>query len=310
MFSLAVISRVPASLTNGSASVLKLFCDDIRHMASGVPKRSNQAKLWREPSFANAELLRAAYKTHTFPPHSHDEFAFGLIERGAQEFIYTNGERLIMPERTICVVNPGAVHEGGPATEEGWDYRMVYVPAANLAAALKDVHGEAAGTNLYFPQTVIDDPDTMRLIYEAHVCSESQDASQLEKTSRLTQAVYQLAQRHGQSARPLITSSPVPGSVRRAREYIDAHVCENPSLDTVADIAGMSPFHLLREFKKTFGVAPHAYLVQRRVELAKHLLLKGRPLRLVAIEAGYYDQGHLSREFSRFFGVPPGAARQ
>jgi AraC-like DNA-binding protein len=62
--------------------------------------------------------------------------------------------------------------------------------------------------------------------------------------------------------------------------------------------------------KLAIGVAPHAYLVQRRVEMAKHLLLKGHPLRQVATAAGYYDQGHLSREFRRFFGVPPGVARQ
>jgi AraC-like DNA-binding protein len=71
----------------------------------------------------------------------------------------------------------------------------------------------------------------------------------------------------------------------------------------------MSPFHLLREFRKTLGIAPHAYLVQRRVDLARHLILRGHPLRSVAMEVGYCDQGHLSREFRRFFGVPPGRAR-
>jgi AraC-like DNA-binding protein len=280
---------------------------DIGHPST---RRKNIAKLWREPSFASAEMLRASYRTHRFPPHSHDEFAFGFIERGAQDFIYVAGERVVMPEGKICVINPGAVHEGGPATEAGWDYRMIYIPRPSLEAMLTDVHCDQIGRGLYFPDTVIDDPETTRLIYDAHVCSESSDASQLEIASRLTAAVYQLALRHGQSARPAKLGSPVSGSVKRAREYIDAHVAANPSLDTIADVAGMSAFHLLREFKKAVGVAPHAYLVQRRVELAKHLLLKGKPLRLVAIEAGFYDQGHFSREFSRFFGVPPGAARQ
>jgi len=271
--------------------------------------RPNQAKFWREPAFAGAELLRAAYRTHRFPPHTHDEFAFGVIERGAQAYLDSRGQRIIMPEGTICVINPGHLHEGRPATEAGWDYRMVYIPTTGLISLLKDDGEDFSGT-LYFPETVIDDPQTMKLIREAHVCSESNDATQLEKTSRLATAVFQLVQRHGQMPHPMPRPATIPGAVKRAREYIDAHIAENPSLDIISQAAGMSSFHLLRAFKEAIGVAPHAYLVQRRVEMAKRLLLKGHPLRQVAIAVGYCDQGHLSREFSRFFGVPPGVARR
>ncbi|WP_196483338.1 AraC family transcriptional regulator [Burkholderia multivorans] len=266
------------------------------------------AKLWREPSFGNAEMLRATYRTHRFPPHSHDEFAIGFIERGAQDFVYVAGERVVMPAGKICVVNPGAIHEGGPATEDGWDYRMLYILRSDLERQLVDARGDQIARHLHFPDTVIDDEDTRQLILGAHACSESRDASILEISSRLTYAIFQLVMRHGQIRRPVELGSAVPGAIKRAREYIDAHVASNPSLQTLADVAGISEFHLLREFKKAVGFAPHAYLVQRRVELAKHLLLKGGSLRRVAIEVGYYDQGHFSREFSRFFGVPPSAA--
>ncbi|WP_341318297.1 AraC family transcriptional regulator [Paraburkholderia sp. IMGN_8] len=207
------------------------------------------------------------------------------------------------------MINSGHLHEGRPATEAGWDYRMVYMPTTGLIGLLKDDGEDFSGT-LYFPETVIDDPQTMKLIRKAHVCSESNDATQLEKTSRLATAVFQLVQRHGQMPHPMPRPGAIPGAVKRAREYIDAHIAESPSLDIISQAAGMSSFHLLRAFKEAIGVAPHAYLVQRRVEMAKHLLLKGHPLRLVAIAVGYCDQGHLSREFSRFFGVPPGVARQ
>lgn len=279
-------------------------------MGPRTSSRPNQAKFWCEPAFAGAELLKAAYRTHRFPPHAHDEFAIGVIERGAQAWLDGRGRRVIMPEGTICVINPHTLHEGRPATEDGWDYRMIYVPATGLTSLLAGESGNVAAT-LHFQQTVIDDPQTVKLLHEAHVSSELRDATQLEKTSRLTAAVFQLAQRHGRMSHPLRSAAPsIPGAVKRAREYIDAHVAANPSLDVIAQAAGMSPFHLLRAFKKAIGVAPHAYLVQRRVEAARHLLLKGQPLRHVAIAVGYCDQGHLSREFSRFFGVPPGVARR
>jgi AraC-like DNA-binding protein len=164
--------------------------------------------------------------------------------------------------------------------------------------------------DLHFRDTVIDDPETLQLIHDAHACSESRDATRLETGSRLTGALFQLAIRHGEKSHRVQLGASIPGAVKRAREYIDAHVAANPSLEVLAEVAGVNAFHLLREFKKAFGIAPHGYLIQRRVEVAKHLLLKGKPLRSVAIEVGYYDQGHLSREFSRFFGVPPSATRQ
>lgn len=270
---------------------------------------SNRAKFWREPAFADSELLVASYATHCFPPHAHDEFAIGVISRGAQAYQDGRGQRAIMPQGRMCVINPGQVHEGRPATEEGWDYRMVYVSAEGLFRALGE-SGATAARTLHFPSVVIDDEETKQLFWMAHLCSESVEATQLEKASRLTAAICQAVTRHALAGRKLAEIAAVPGAVRKAREYIDAHIAENPSLEALSSEAGASPFHLLRAFKDAIGVAPHSYLVQRRVERAKHLLLKGCPLRSIAIETGYCDQGHLSREFKRFYGVPPSMARR
>jgi AraC-like ligand binding domain len=101
------------------------------------------------------------------------------------------------------------------ATEAGWDYRMMYMPPSGLSSLLKDEVGDFSGT-LYFPETVIDDPQTVKLIREAHVCSESNDATQLEKTSRLATAGFQLVRRHGQMSHPMPRPAVVPGAVKRA----------------------------------------------------------------------------------------------
>ena len=269
---------------------------------------ANRARIWREPALANAELLRASYRTHQFPPHAHDEYAIGFIERGAQAYTRGRKERLIMPMGTICVINPGQLHEGRGATETGWDYQMIYVPPEGLAMVLADSEPISGRDLPFFAESVIDDPDTLRALYAAHVCSESSDASQLEKASRLVHALRQLMTRHGQGVPRAQLPRAEPGVVRRAREFIDASVAANPSLDEIADAAGMSPFHLLREFKKAVGVPPHVYLVQRRMDEARRLLLKGHAPRMVAMEVGYSDQSHLSREFRRFYGVPPSTA--
>src|SRR5260370_12542105 len=88
---------------------------------------ANRAKIWREPALANAELLRAAYRTHQFPPHAHDEYAIGFIERGAQAYTRGRKERLIIPMGKICVINPGQLHEGMGATELGPAFPLISI---------------------------------------------------------------------------------------------------------------------------------------------------------------------------------------
>jgi AraC-like DNA-binding protein len=273
------------------------------------PPAKNHAKFWREPSLCGAEFLRATYRTHRFPQHSHDEYAIGLIERGAQLFSEGRRERTVMPAGTICLINPGQFHEGRPATDLGWDYRMIYVPPEALAATL-GVDGPVSVSKLpFFAQPVIDDVRLLNLLRSAHVCSESPDASLLEKGSYLNLVLRQLALRHGQIGRPAFLPSAAAGAVTRAREYIDNCVGSNPSLEEIALAAGMSPFHLLRQFKAAVGLPPHAYLMQRRVDQARRLMLKGHTLRDIAIRVGYADQAHFSREFRRFYGVPPSTVR-
>ena len=80
-----------------------------------------------------------------------------------------------------------------------------------------------------------------------------------------------------------------------------------PSLDDLAKAAGLSPFHFLRSFARATGLTPHAFQVQARLHLARRLILAGHPLAAVASEAGFADQSHLTRLFTRSYGTSPGA---
>ena len=63
---------------------------------------------------------------------------------------------------------------------------------------------------------------------------------------------------------------------------------------------------MARSFSATFGIAPHAYVLGRRLEAARARILDGEPLAEVAAEVGFYDQAHLSRHFRRFIATTPG----
>ena len=100
---------------------------------------------------------------------------------------------------------------------------------------------------------------------------------------------------------------PPKPKLRAALEYIEAHLDSELTLDDLAAVAHLSPFHFARQFKTSTGLPPHQYVIARRVERAKQLMRGGGDLSLaqVAARAGFWDQGHFTRHFKRLVGVTP-----
>jgi AraC family transcriptional regulator len=95
--------------------------------------------------------------------------------------------------------------------------------------------------------------------------------------------------------------------LRAVIDYIHAHLDAELSLDHLAAVAHLSPYHFARLFKSGTGLPPHQYVIARRIERAKELL-RGRvrpALAEVAVEVGFADQSHFTRHFRRLVGVTP-----
>ncbi len=263
------------------------------------------ATFWRDPALHNLELLHAHYITHSFAPHAHEGFAIGVIERGAERFAYRRANH-IAPAGSLVVINPGEMHTGSTLLPDGWSYRMLY-PEAHV---LQSVASEMSGRNHdipFFAEPVIDDPDLAALILQVHELLEM-PSTPLERESRLLPVLAHLIERHA-DARPMRPQrrrvQPTP-AVWRVRDYLTEHYTDVVTLDELAALAGLSPFHLLRTFSAAVGMPPHVYLTQVRVTRAKALLAAGLPIAEVAALTGFVDQSHFSRHFKRTVGVAPG----
>jgi AraC family transcriptional regulator len=96
--------------------------------------------------------------------------------------------------------------------------------------------------------------------------------------------------------------------LRRVLDYMQAHLTEDMPLRALAEAAGLSPFHFARLFKQSTGLAPHQYLIQRRVERAKGLLLTSdAAIADIAVRVGFCDQSHFAAHFKRLYGITPKA---
>ena len=106
--------------------------------------------------------------------------------------------------------------------------------------------------------------------------------------------------------RPPKLGSFSPRLRRMMTEFIDQNLTKNITLDDLAGLARLSSYHFSRKFKADLGVAPHSYVLSRRIKRAECLLKSSRlPLKLIAAECGFTDQSHLIRVFRKYLGVTP-----
>jgi len=95
-------------------------------------------------------------------------------------------------------------------------------------------------------------------------------------------------------------------ALARAVDYAHEHLAERIPLQTLAHLAGLSPWRFSIVFRQQMGVPPHRYISQLRIARACELLQQGMSAAAVADACGFYDQSHFSRHFKHQCGVTPG----
>ena len=102
-----------------------------------------------------------------------------------------------------------------------------------------------------------------------------------------------------------------PSQTRRAKELLSAHLSGGILLTELATACNLSVRQFTRAFRQTTGMAPHRWLLQRRIEKAQDLLARStRSLANVAADCGFADQSHFTRVFARAVGITPGQWRR
>jgi AraC family transcriptional regulator len=102
-----------------------------------------------------------------------------------------------------------------------------------------------------------------------------------------------------------------PRWLEHARELIHARFAERLTLDDIAAHAGVHPVHLATVFRRHFHCTVGDYVRERRIDYARRELARSRaPLAMIALDAGFANQGHFSTTFKRMTGFTPAAYRK
>lgn len=248
------------------------------------------------------EAVEAA-SGHVFARHTHEQFGIGLIDQGAQKSLSGRG-MVEAGAGDMITVNPGEVHDGAPIGDAGRSWRMLYFEPSVIGDAMEDI-SQGRTRIAEFTAPVVHDVRTSKhfqALFGTITAPDGDRTGMHGEACVLTLLADVMRAHDGQ-----MDGGHVPPAMRRAQSLIDDDPTAAVTLSVLAQAAGLSRFQVVRGFSKSFGLTPHAYLVQRRIDLARRLIARGVPLAEAAAEGGFADQSHMTRIFVRKYGISPGA---
>jgi AraC-like DNA-binding protein len=276
-------------------------------MKLSKPKDTDKApRFWRDDGLPFIEARAIADGREVcYTRHSHEHFSIGAITAGRSTYVHEHSE-FEVSAGTVVLMNPGDVHACNPIDDEPWSYLMLYVETAWLTDLQ---HQLGFSDDLAFRRFAIthtadaDLFDGLQGLYEMLV-DPQQDV--LRKHSAAVEFFSEVQLRLNPVEQPLREPN---FKLERAAEFIREHCTQMLKLEDICAAAQLSPSYLIRAFRQHYGMTPHAYLVNRRIQFARDQLRIGKLIADVALEAGFADQAHFQRAFKQHLAATPGQYR-
>jgi AraC-like DNA-binding protein len=271
-----------------------------------APTTDAQPYFWRDAALPFIEVRAIADgRKVRYGRHAHSTFSIGAVTGGRST--YQKGDTLShVSAGAVVVINPEVVHACNPAADEPWAYLMFYLDTAWLAKLQHDLGFGAHEGFRPFEQTLTWQPDLfagLNALYDLLVDSR-------ETALRKECAIVAYFTKLQQSLNPAPAVAREPNQrLARAAEFIDENYTRALKLEEICAAADLSPSYLIRAFREQYGMTPHAYVVNRRIEFSRAQLRRGHAIADVAAQAGFADQAHLQRAFRQFVAATPGQYR-
>lgn len=256
---------------------------------------------YRHPQLPFVEGKRCRADELAYHRHFHEEYSIGHIHRG-RTHAWCDGQELQVEAGRMITFPPQMLHACHPEQGMAWSYDMLFIDPNWLNGMerrqVEQIHipyllSEGKNHNCLLPMQ-----QAMQTLMNGSEPLETETAliSLLHRITGTEQGDLEHEQMSTQQDRKYI------GIVR---DYLHAHFDRPVLLEELEQVTDISRFHLIRLFKQWQHVPPHAYQNVLRINYAKAELHRQRPIAEVAAEAGFYDQSHFTRMFTRIVGVTP-----
>ena len=276
-------------------------------MKHSVAKDADKApRFWRDDAlpFIEARSITDGREV-CYTRHAHEHFSIGAITTGRSTYIHEQSHFQV-GTGTVVLMNPGDVHACNPIDNQPWSYLMLYVDTPWLTDLQ---HQLGFSHDLAFRRfSITHNRDTLlfdglKALYEVLV---DQQQEVLHKHSAAVEFFSEVQLRLNPVDPPLREPN---FKLERAADYIRDNCTQMLKLEDICFAAQLSPSYLIRAFKQQYGMTPHAFLVNRRIQFAQDRLRRGELIADVALEAGFADQAHFQRAFKQHLAATPGQYR-
>jgi AraC-like DNA-binding protein len=241
------------------------------------------------------------------PRHVHHEYVFGGLITGAMEINCGHcGEKHILRPSDILLTEAHEVYSSRALGKPPWRYFSISVSKEKIGSLLNSINPERSLTLPHFTRGALENGEVRQRFFNLHN-SLSEEQTSLEQESLLLDWIVSVNEFYADQTdnfhnRRIYSESM---AVRRVREFIHDNLGENITLQSLSEIAQLSPFHLNRAFSTQVGLPPHEFQNQLRIEKSLDLVQQKKSLAEIAIETGFSDQSHFNRFFKRYTGVTP-----
>jgi hypothetical protein len=261
-----------------------------------------RVKYWLAPELRSVELIAADYGTQRFSPHWHLGFAVGVVTRNMQRFL-TDGRDWAVGPGDLILLNPGQLHDGSSLHVDGWTSRMAYIPESTFAAMVGRNGNEPLPLRFHSP--VLHAPELARMFAEWHCSTEiGHREREAPRTADVLHAIVQWMRPVALS----LGSDPVSLSLTFSERLRRLSQVGTSAIDNWPP--RVSRTTSWRNMCARFGVGPQPLRTHLRLVSAKRSLAAGRPVAEAALDGGYYDQSHFTRQFTSAYGMTPAQFRR
>lgn len=260
------------------------------------------------PVLGGVELLSAVYRNHRFAPHTQEAAVIGVVEQG-RAVVFGAGETLTLEKGSVLVIPPHVMHDSFSLNGVDWHYRAVYLDSAQLGQLSPDA---ALGRGVLGTRPFVLRESTVadQVLATHATLRQLADLGEQRVLDELRALVAALEEAAGRTVNAANDRPHVSLGVARVRALLDADPLPKRTLKDMAKLAQLGRFTFAHAFSRAYGIAPHAYALQRRVMAVRELLVAGELVSRAAHQVGFADQSHLTRRFVSTVGVTPGEFRR
>ncbi|MGE8144525.1 AraC family transcriptional regulator [Pseudomonas frederiksbergensis] len=276
-------------------------------MKHTVAKDADKApRFWRDDALPFIEARAIADGREVcYARHSHEHFSIGAITAGHSTYVHEQSA-FEVSAGTVVLMNPGDVHACNPIDDQPWSYLMLYVETPWLTDLQHQLGFSNDQAFRRFSITHLHDAGLFASLNELYAVLVDDQQDVLRKHSAAVEFFTEVQQRLNPGDQPLREPN---FKLERAADYIRDNCTQLLKLEDICAAAQLSPSYLIRAFKQHYGMTPHAFLLNRRIQFAREQLRSGKLIADVALEAGFADQAHFQRVFKQHLAATPGQYR-